>query len=327
MPKSDHQKLKILYIMDELLRRSDEAHPVSTKALTEHLAANDIAAERKSIYSDIAALKQYGLDIERNDRGWYIASRTFELPELKLLVDSVQASKFITLRKTNALIRKLETLTSEHEARLLQRQVYVANRVKSMNETIYYGVDRIHDAISRNRKIRFRYFEYTVSKVRRFRRDGARYTVSPLGLTWNDENYYLIAYDSASALVKHFRVDKMEDISITEEPREGQEAFGEKNMGEYTRGVFGMFSGTRETVRMRFDAHLAGAVLDRLGQDAMLVPDGADGFTVQAEIVPSPQFFAWLTGFGTDAKLLGPESVVRAMAEHIRAVAAQYSDI
>lgn len=328
MARSSYQKLKPLYIMNYLLQNSDEEHPVTIKQIVEYLGAQGISAERKSIYDDIEALRFYGLDIIHVDagrfQGYYVAQRNFELPELKLLVDSVQSSKFITHKKTMTLIRKIEKLASIHEAQLLQRQVYVKNRIKTMNESIYYNVDAIHDGISQNRKIQFKYFEYTVEKTRHYRKDGAFYVVSPYALTWDDENYYMVAFDSEAGIIKHYRVDKMTDISTLEEHRDGKAAFEALDMAVYARKVFGMFSGEDVTVRLRFENHLVGAVLDRLGQDVMIVRDGDDHFTVSAEVVVSPQFFAWVCGFGTAAQIIGPEHVVREMADHVKGIAAMY---
>lgn len=328
MARSSYQKLKPLYIMNYLLQNSDEEHPVTIKQIVEYLGAQGISAERKSIYDDIEALRFYGLDIIHVDagrfQGYYVAQRNFELPELKLLVDSVQSSKFITHKKTMTLIRKIEKLASIHEAQLLQRQVYVKNRIKTMNESIYYNVDAIHDGISQNRKIQFKYFEYTVEKTRHYRKDGAFYVVSPYALTWDDENYYMVAFDSEAGIIKHYRVDKMTDISTLEEHRDGRDAFEALDMAVYARKVFGMFSGEDVTVRLRFEKHLVGAVLDRLGQDVMIVRDGDDHFTVSAEVVVSPQFFAWVCGFGTAAQIIGTEHVVRKMADHVKGIAAMY---
>lgn len=328
MARSSYQKLKPLYIMNYLLQNSDEEHPVTIKQIVEYLGAQGISAERKSIYDDIEALRFYGLDIIHVDagrfQGYYVAQRNFELPELKLLVDSVQSSKFITHKKTMTLIRKIEKLASIHEAQLLQRQVYVKNRIKTMNESIYYNVDAIHDGISQNRKIQFKYFEYTVEKTRHYRKDGAFYVVSPYALTWDDENYYMVAFDSEAGIIKHYRVDKMTDISTLEEHRDGRDAFEALDMAVYARKVFGMFSGEDVTVRLRFENHLVGAVLDRLGQDVMIVRDGDDHFTVSAEVVVSPQFFAWVCGFGAAAQIIGPEHVVREMADHVKGIAAMY---
>ena len=314
--------------MRYLLRSSDEAHPVTVQQIIDFLGGEGIPAERKSIYDDVEALRRFGLDILQvkigRQSGYYVGSREFELPELKLLVDSVQSSKFITHKKTLSLIHKIESLASVYEAQLLSRQVYVKNRIKTMNESIYYNVDEIHTGIARDRQIRFRYFDYTVQKERRFRRDGGYYVVSPFALTWDDENYYLVAYDSTAAMIKHFRVDKMLDIGILDEPRDGRESFAALDMAEYAKKVFGMFSGREERVRMRFDNQLVGAVLDRLGREAMLVPDGESHFTVTAQVEVSPQFFAWVSGFGRLAQILGPDYVVQAMRAHAAEVLAMY---
>ncbi len=328
MPRESSQKLKLLYVMRYLLRSSDEAHPVTVQQIIDFLGGEGIPAERKSIYDDVEALRRFGLDILQvkigRQSGYYVGSREFELPELKLLVDSVQSSKFITHKKTLSLIHKIESLASVYEAQLLSRQVYVKNRIKTMNESIYYNVDEIHTGIARDRQIRFRYFDYTVQKERRFRRDGGYYVVSPFALTWDDENYYLVAYDSTAAMIKHFRVDKMLDIGILDEPRDGRESFAALDMAEYAKKVFGMFSGREERVRMRFDNQLVGAVLDRLGREAMLVPDGESHFTVTAQVEVSPQFFAWVSGFGRLAQILGPDHVVQAMRAHAAEVLAMY---
>lgn len=329
MARSAYQKLKPLYIMNYLLQNSDEDHLVSMSQLIEHLAAHGIPSERKSVYDDIEALRVFGLDIVQGgsgkNAGYYIANRSFELPELKLLVDSVQSSKFITHKKTATLIKKIETLASIHEAQLLNRQVYVKNRIKTMNESIYYNIDAIQSGISQNKKIQFKYFEYTVQKTRHYRKDGAFYVVSPFAMTWDDENYYLVAFDSQAGIIKHYRVDKMTEISSTEEDQDGLDAYQALDMAVYARKVFGMFSGEEESVQLRFENHLVGAVLDRLGQDVFIIADGDDHFTVRADVVVSPQFFAWVTGFGAAAQIIGPDDVVEKMRQHINSVAALYS--
>lgn len=328
MPRSFNQKLKPFYVMNYLLENTDEEHTVTVNHIIAHLEAQGISAERKSIYSDIEALQVLGVDIERVDSGnyvgYYVASRTFELPELKLLVDSVQSSKFITHKKTASLIKKIEKLASIHEAQLLNRQVFVKNRIKTMNESIYYNVDEIHNGISKNKRIKFLYFEETVSGERNYRHGGAYYVVSPFALTWDDENYYMVAYDSDARMIKHYRVDKMEKISVTDETRDGLEAYNALDMAVYAKKTFGMFTGHEVNVAMRFDNHLVGAVRDRLGRDVFIVADGPDHFTVRADVVVSPQFFAWVCGFGAQAVITGPNEVVEQMKNHVEAIAAQY---
>ena len=323
------QKLKPIYIMDYLLRNSDEQHPVTMKQIIGYLESQGIPAERKSVYSDIDALRFYGLDIVQADSGkstgYFVGERSFELPELKLLVDSVQSSKFITHTKTGTLIKKIEKLASIHEAQLLQRQVFVANRIKQMNESIYYNVDEIHNGISQNKQIRFRYFMYTVEKKKAYRHDGAFYQVSPFALTWDDENYYMVAFDSESKEIRHYRVDKMDSIQVTDADREGLEAYKTLDMGVYAKKVFGMFTGKEERVTLRFDNDLVGAVLDRLGLDSMIIPDDEAHFTVSADVAVSPQFFAWVFGFGDKVQILGPTDVVERMEKQTRSVLSLYT--
>ena len=223
-----------------------------------------------------------------------------------------------------ALIRKLENLASVHDAKLLERQVFVRSRVKSMNESVYYNVDEISNAINRDRQIRFRYYEFTVEKQRQYRRGGAYYVLSPFALMWDDENYYMMAWDAQEGRMKHFRVDKMSAITMLKEPRQGKEAFSDTDMSAYSKKVFGMFGGEPGSVKLRFARHLAGAVIDRFGKDVMLLRDGEEHFTVTVEVVVSPQFFAWVFGFGAEAEILGPESVRAAAKDTLRGIAALY---
>ena len=327
MPKSPNQKLKLLYLLRYLMRSSDEAHPLTVQDMIEELARNDVSAERKTIYDDIETLRRFGVDIvQRKDKstGYYVAARDFELPELKLLVDSIQSSKFITQRKTLSLIKKLENLASIYDAQLLERQVYVRGRVKSMNESVYYNVDEISSAITRDRAIRFKYFEFTISGERRYRHDGAWYIVSPFALMWDDENYYLLAWDATACRLKHYRVDKMCRIEALEQRREGKEAFQKLDMSSYSQRVFGMFTGEEKRVRLRFLNHLAGAVIDRFGKDLILTPDGDEHFIIAVDLIVSPQFFAWVFGFGAEAEILSPESVRRQMGREAASIAALY---
>ena len=327
MAKSANQKLKLLYLKKILEEQTDEDHPMAVAEMIGQLEQYGVSAERKSIYDDLEALRLFGLDIVQSKgktTGYYIASRDFELPELKLLVDSVQSSKFITHKKTLALIRKIERLASVYDAQLLQRQVYVRNRVKSMNESVYYNVDEISNAINADRQIRFRYFELDVNKQRRFRHNGAVYEISPFALMWDDENYYMLGYDAAAGKMKHYRVDKMVGIEATRQERQGKDCFAGIDMSAYSKQVFGMFTGSEQTVKLRFENPLVGAVIDRFGKEVMLIPDGDEHFTVSVDVAVSPQFYAWLFGFGTAVEILSPESARREMSERAKAVAVLY---
>lgn len=312
MPKSANQKLKLLYLMQYFLQRSDETHPITVQQMIDELAAHDIKAERKSIYDDLEALRVFGLDIVQSrgkTTGYYVGAREFELPELKLLVDSVQSSKFITEKKTLSLIKKIEGLASAYDAQLLQRQVYVRNRVKSMNESVYYNVDEISNAITCDKAIRFKYFDYTITKERKFRKDGDWYEISPLSLMWDDENYYMLGFDSEAGKLKHYRVDKMTEISALDRSRDGKDEFKKIDMSQYSKKVFGMFTGELQKVRLRFENHLVGAVIDRFGRETMILSSDENHFTVNVDVAVSPQFFAWVFGFGTAVEILSPENV------------------
>ena len=324
MAKSANQKLKLLILKDYLLRNSDEKHPVTIPQIIEELGRYDIKAERKSLYDDLEALRVYGLDIVQSRGNYYVGQRNFETPELKLLVDSIQSSKFITEKKTMSLIKKLEELASMYDAQLLERQVYVRNRVKSMNESVYYNVDSIADAINQDRAIRFKYFEYTVTKERRIRRNGDWYVVSPFALMWDDENYYMVAWDADAGSLKHYRVDKMLEITALKEAREGKEAFAEVDMAAYAKKTFGMFTGQDRSVRLRFKNILAGAVFDRFGRDVMLIPYGEDHFVVTLDVAVSPQFYSWVFGFGTDVEILSPDDIRERAADLAQQIADQY---
>ena len=328
MARSPRQKQKLLLLRDYLERYTDENHPASTGELIEYLASQDVAAERKSIYDDMETLRAFGLDVERQRRGnasgWYIAQRDFQLPELRLLVDSVQSSRFITRKKSLELIGKIENLASEHQARGLRRQVWVKNRIKSMNESIYYLVDDLHAAIDADRRIRFHYFQYDARGKRKLRRNGAWYRVSPYALLWDNENYYLVGYDPAAGAIRHYRVDKIADLNDDGPGREGAEHFAAVDMATYTNAHFGMFSGRTERVRLEFKNELSGAVVDRFGADAILVPEGDDRFTVTVSAAVNEPFFAWLCTFGDGARILAPDSAVNAMREHVEKILARY---
>lgn len=312
MAKSPNQKLKLLYLVDILERKTDENHPMTAAALIEELAKVEVTAERKSIYDDINQLIDFGYDIVHNKArvggGYYMASRRFELAELKVLVDSVQASRFISVKKTRDLIDKLEKLCSIHEERQLKRQVYVLNRIKTDNESIFYNVDYIHEAIHCNRQISFQYYEWSTSKEMKLRRNGERYIVSPLALIWDDENYYLVGYEKDNG-IRHYRVDKMKSICILEENRLEESGYRDFEPAVYSNKVFGMYGGELSTVTISFPEHLTGVMLDRFGKDVLLRKDGESNFSIRTDVVISDHFFGWLAGLGKQVKIVSPDRV------------------
>ena len=328
MPKGTNQKFKLYRLAQIMLEKTDEEHYITMPEIMESLAEYNITADRKSIYTDLRDLSVLGIEVEGEPIGnryhYHVVSRTFELPELKLLVDAIQSSKFITEKKSNTLIKKLEKMVSEYEAQKLQRQVYVSGRIKTMNESIYYTVDAIHNAISENKKIKFQYYQWNVKKEMELRHNGAWYHISPWGLLWDDENYYMIGFDSEAQKIKHYRVDKMLKINLSEEPRDGKEAFSKLNMADYTKKSFGMYGGKEEKVKLLIHNDLVGVIIDRFGRDIMLFPADADHVTANVDVRVSRQFLAWVFSLGPNVKILGPEDVVETMKREASRLMEQY---
>ena len=325
MPKSDNQKLKIFYILDYLQRNSHQDHPVRASELIDMLQRNyNIACERKTIYSDIQELQDYGVDIESipgKNGGYYIASRNFELPELKLLIDAVQSSRFLTEKKSRELIEKLCNQCSIHDARLMRRDMLVSGRVKSMNETIYYNVDAIQDAISMNRVISFRYFDWGIDGKRKYREKN--YYASPYGLCQDNENCYLLAHSPRHGITS-YRVDRMSEITITEDVRTPCPELTGKALHEHANRLFQMFAGDSVNVKMRFHKSLANVVIDRFGRDTILIPEGSEYFNFTVNVAVSPMFLSWVIGFGSKAKILYPQSVIDECRQMCMDAMAQY---
>lgn len=324
---NQNQKKKLLTLAKILLECTDEAHTMSAADICAELEKYDISAERKSIYNDIAVLQEFGMDIIQNKgsrAGYYVASREFELAELKLLVDAVQSSKFITSKKSAELIKKLEHQASKHDAKYLRRDVFIYNRPKSVNETIYYNVDMIHAALRANEKITYQYAEWTIKKELRLKKDGAFYVVSPWALTWDDENYYLIAYDEAADAIKHYRVDKMQRMSILQEERTGKQKFQDFDLAAFAKKTFSMYGGRDEMVTLICNNSLAGVVLDRFGTDIMMIPCEEDCFKIKVLAAVSPQFFGWVTGIGEGMEIAGPAHVRQEYREYLRKLIQKY---
>ncbi len=325
MPKSDNQKLKILYILDYLKECSHQAHPVRALELQEMLLQrHNISCDRKTVYSDIAALQDYGVDIlsiPGKNGGYYIASRNFELPELKLLVDAVQSSRFLTERKSRELIEKLCRECSVHDAQLVRRDVLVSGRVKSMNETIYYNVDAIQEAIGQNKQITFRYFDWGLDGQRKYR--DKDYQASPYGLCQDNENCYLLAH-SRRHNVTHYRVDRMTDIRLTQVPRTPCPELTGQAFQKHANQLFQMYSGEPKEVKLRLHRSLTNVVVDKFGRDVLLIPDGQEYFVCTVNVAVSPMFLSWVIGFGRKAKILHPPSVAEECRHLCREALGQY---
>lgn len=337
MAKNPRQKQKLLYIQKILLEKTDEEHGLTINEIISELDSYGINAERKSIYDDLRILETYGLDIcseKSKTVKYYIASRDFQISELKLLVDAIQSSKFITEKKSFELIKKVESLASENEAKQLQNQVVISNRVKTSNETIYYNVDRLHDAINKNRSVEFYYNQWTLSlgsseklKLNR-RRGGERYKVSPFALCWDDENYYLIAYDEKNEQIRHYRVDKMEKIELTDNKRSGTDEFEKINLAEYSQSTFGMFAGEKVMVTLSVDNSLVGVIADRFGKNIFITADeeNKNHFLARVNVNISEQFYGWLFALGDKVRIVSPYEIVNDFNEHLRKVSNLYKE-
>ena len=328
MPRTTSQKKKLFALYQILYEYTDDNNGLTMAEILSKLQNRGITAERRSIYDDIEILRNdFDIDIEARKTTttrYHLQSREFELSELKLLVDSVQASKFITEKKTYTLIKKLENLCSKYEAGSIQGQVYLTNRIKSMNQSIYYNTNEIHSAISNGKQISFQYLIYTIAKKETFRRDGSRYTVSPFALIYAEENYYLLAYDGKAEKFKHFRVDRMKNIQISTLDREGIEQFKQIDMARYTTQTFSMFGGETERLTLEFSNHLIGVVIDRFGKDIPIRKTDEEHFQVSVNVVVSEQFFGWLFGLGTGARIVSPQSATERMIKSLKDVKKAY---
>ena len=330
MPRSDKQKLKLMYLIKLFEERTDVSHGLSMTDIIEALSEEGITAERKSIYADISALNEFGFDIVKDNEGkacvYKLVERDFEIAELKLLVDAVQSSKFITESKSNKLIKKIEGLASNNEAKSLHRQVYVANRIKTTNESVYYNVDDIQKAISENHKVSFQYFQWNPNKEKELRHNGMRYEISPWALTWDDENYYMVGYDSKERKIKHYRVDKMLKIEImADSKREGKALFKDMDMAVYSKKIFGMFGGVEETVVLECKNGISGVIIDRFGTEVDIIKRAADSFTVRVNVQISPQFLGWVFSLGENIKIISPDRVIERMRDEIARIQGIYN--
>ena len=326
--KGENQKLKMLYLVQLFSRETDDTHKLTMPEIITKLAAEGVNADRKTLYQDFDELRRFGFDIISEKEGrnyyYYLGSRDFELPELKLLVDSVQSAKFITDKKSDQLIKKLESLVSKYEGSQLHRQVIISGRVKTMNESIYYNVDKIHAAIGEDKQIRFKYFDWNLKKEMEPRYDGKWYRLSPWALMWDDEKYYLVAYDSKHETIIHYRVDKMTQIGILDEKREGHEAFRKFNIAHYTNTLFGMFAGDETKVTIEAENRLVSVFIDRFGKDIIIAPIDGDHFRTTVTVAVSKQFFDWIMAIDGDVKVVAPDSVVKQIRAEIERLAEKY---
>lgn len=327
MARGENQKLKLLYLLKILAEETDDQHMVTMPELVKKLKKVGVHADRKTLYSDFDELERFGIDIitERQGRSTYyhMGARQFDLAELKILVDSVEAAKFITDARTKSLIKKLGRLTSRFDADTLKQQVDLQGRVKTDNRVVFSNVDTLHAAIAAEKQIRFHYCNWDIKGNMVPRNDGDWYNVSPWRLMINHENYYLVGYSPENG-IRHYRVDKIKDIFVVEESREGKDAFNNFDFAAYSKCMFGMFGGEEMRVTLECDLEMIGVIIVRFGKDVVCIPKGERSFVVSVNVIPSPQFLGWVIGLGAQVKITSPEVVLQQMREEVKRLNAQY---
>ena len=328
MPRGSNQKFKFTYLMKIMAEKTDDEHSLTMPQILEELEKYEVSAERKSIYEDFKDMSKLGIDIIKEQRGretfYHIAGREFELAEVKLLIDAVQSAKFITQKKSKSLISKVKNFVSEHQAKQLQRQIVINDRVKTMNESVYYNVDDIHTAINQNRKIKFKYYKWDIDKKLVERHGGSYFVVSPWALLWDDENYYMIAFDDWDNKIKHYRVDKMMYIEVGNDERAGKEEFKNFDMAKYSKATFGMYHGEKTKVCIKFANHMCGVFIDRFGKDTLFRKIDENYSELIVDINVSPQFFGWIFSLGNDVEIVSPREVVNELREYTKKFIMKY---
>ena len=329
MSRGTNQKFKLSYLSRIMLEKTDDEHSLTMPQIMAELEKYDVTAERKSIYQDFQDMEKLGIEIIKEQIGretyYHVGAREFEVAEVKLLIDAIQSSKFITQTKSRELISKIKKFVSEYQASQLQRQVFINDRVKNMNESVYYNVDDIYTAINDNKKIRFKYYKWSIEKKLVARNNGDWFVVSPWALTWDDENYYMVAFDDLNHKIKHYRVDKMMRISVEDEMREGKEVFKNFDMAAYSKATFGMYSGKKTRVHIQFPNNMCGVFIDRFGKEISFRKVDDDHSMVAVEVAVSHQFFGWIFSLGREVKVVGPDEVVEQMRIAADEFATNYS--
>ena len=329
MARGRKQKLKLFYLYKVFRENSDKTHPLTMPQIVELLEAYGVDANRKALYDDIEALRLFGIDIEKKKEGlytyYYATNRPFELAEMKILVDAVQASKFISEKETKVLIQKLLFLVGESDARLLERDVHVPGRIKNMSESVYHAVDVFFRAQYLDHQLRFHYFRWNLQGEKELRRNGDYYNVSPWNLIYDDEKYYLVGYDHLHKEIRHFRLDKMLDVEEVDLKRKGITKFRQVNKAKYTQQHFRMYGGEIQTVTLLCDNEMSNAIVDRFGHNVKMMPVDEGHFEVSVETAVSDQLLGWVIARGGGVKITGPEDVVSGLRELVERVGKKHS--
>jgi len=308
---------------------TDYNNPLTMPLIIKRLAEFDILAQRKALYDDLSLLNEYGITIERRNVAgrmfYWTPDRTFSHSELSILIDEIKSSKYLTEKKSDELIRKLSSLTNNYNRNLTNREVFVTNRIKNKNDSIYENADTLHLALINDKKVCFRYYFWNENKEREFKKDGDFYEVSPWALVVDNENYYLLAYDEQDKIIKHYRVDKMVDIDTVDEPRLGKECFDAIDMKGYTQSHFRMFGGEMKSVVLKCKNEMANVLIDQFGFDAEFKKVDSEYFNATVNVAVSPQFFGWVLSLGKAVSIVAPKEEVAGFVEYLEDVRKQYN--
>ncbi len=326
-------KRRLIALAEFLKSKTDEEHIYSASQIIEYLVSDGIDVERKALYSDIDALRLAGYDIvcTRSPKaGFFLASRDFEEAEVRLMIDAVQAAKFITVKKTDALVKKMGSLLSEPQAEKLKSQVYIDKGHKRKNEEIYYTVDVLHNAIAKRMKVTFVYSNLSVSDDLKPCLVEREFTVSPYAMIWSNDHYYLVCNNANYDNLMHARIDRMKSVKCTDEPwRHFSEVSDYKDKfdsADYAGKLFNMFSGTQQAVTLRCANRFLEEILDRFGENVRFSARNSDNFTAEIVAVTGEGFISWLLQYGNSVEVLRPASLRAVVAQRATDIAALYSD-
>lgn len=314
MAQDNCQKIKLLKLYEMLRQETDEFHPITTNTLCSRLAAMGISCDRRTLAKDISLLNEYNYEIlwtwVGKEKGYYIIDRSFSVPELKVLIDAVQASSFITEKKTAELIEKIAQLGGSHRAEILKSNMVCFNTRKHSNENIYFNVEALEEAILQQKKVIFKYFDLNENGERVFRRDGHHYVVEPISLVFNEDNYYLVVYSAKHDSTANYRVDRMKEVDIIDEPICEKALQLRERVSGYTEQSFKMFGGHPRKITIRFDNCLIGAVYDKFGEKIQIVRVDNQHCEATVHIQISPTFWGWLFQFGNLMKITAPDDMI-----------------
>lgn len=329
--QSEKKRLALIYLRDLFAERTDETHFVRMPEILDYLAERQVYVDRRTVYTAITDLNQAGFTVDKvkgkGDTKYHHPERLFNTAELKFLVDAIASSKFLTDNKSKELIEKVKTMGTAFDSPALNRGILSPKRIKSMNDKVFKNLDQIYSAIASNSKITFTYLRWNKKKELEPWGKESAFVASPCAVSLNDDNYYLIAYNSYTKDLKHYRLDKMTSIKLTGEDREGQDVFKAFDIVDYSRKTFNMFGGKEESVMLEVSSNLIGAFIDRFGNECTVIQNPANPktFLIRTTVHVSPQFYAWIFGLGKGAKIISPESVKVDFIKTAEEIISQYN--